>query len=233
VRSAALALTLLLISVPAMAESWPRLLDGRAEIEIKNVKLALPVTGVLHDITFSLLDVFARSGSMSFKDVIENPDETRARLREAKSVLVSIPNISDRSDLFLGKFERSASMPDAFSVEIGEALDVNCLGEAQELNQLRKKINTGEAKPGEDGWVEFRSETTPRTWTYLKAKRSEGLPEHFDSIRCNYHTACQAMSCVKPNVAFIYRFNREILKREQWNAMISQAADVMRFFIVK
>ena len=81
------------------------------EIEIKNVKLALPVTGALHDITFSLLDVFAKHGSMSFKDVVEKPDEARARLREAKSVLVSIPNISDRKDLFLGKFERGAPMP--------------------------------------------------------------------------------------------------------------------------
>lgn len=216
----------------AHAADWPRLPDGRAEIEIKNVKLALPVTGVLHNITFSLLDVFAKPGEMSFKDVVKKPDESRARLRDAKSVLVSIPNISDRKDLFLGKFERGAPTPDAFSVEIGEVLDVNCLAEAEDLNRLRTKINNGEVKPGEDGWAEFSSETTLRTWTYLRAKRGEGLPEHFDSIRCNYHEACSATACVKPNVAFVYRFNRDILKRDQWNAVIARAAEVMRYLFV-
>lgn len=231
-RASLIALAAAIFSTAGNAADWPCLPDGRAEIEIKKVKLALPVTGVLHDITFSLLDVFAKPGGMSFKDVVEKPDEARARLRDAKSVLVSIPNISDRKDLFLGKFERGAPMPDAFSVEIGEALDVNCLGEAEDLNRLRTKINSGEVKPGEDGWAEFRGEAAPRTWTYLRVKRGEGLPEHFDSIRCNYHTACQATSCVKPNTAFTYRFNRESLKRDQWNAVIARAAEVMRYLFV-
>lgn len=226
-----LAVAIFILCSPALAAEWPRLPDGRAQIEIKNVKLALPTGGVLHDITFSLLDVFGKSGSMSFKAVIEKPDEARARLREAKSVLVSIPNITDRSDLFLGKFERGAPMPDAFSVEFGEVLDVNCLAEAEDLNRLKTRINNGEAKAGDDGWTKFRSETTPRTWTYLKKTHSEGLPEHFDSIRCNYYKACSATSCVNPNVTFTYRFDRHVNKRSEWNAVIARAAEVMRFVL--
>jgi hypothetical protein len=232
-RALILTIAMIIFSARAAAADWPRLPDGRAQIEIKDVKLALPVTGALHGITFSLLDAFGKPGSMSFKDVVEKPDEARARLRDAKSVLVSIPNISDRKDLFLGKFERGAPMPDAFSVEIGEVLDVNCLAEAEDLNRLRAKIGSGEAKPGEDGWVEFRSEKAPRTYTYFRKNHGEGLPEHFDSIRCNYHTACMATSCVKPNVAFVYRFNRDVLKRDQWHAMIARAAEVMRYLFVK
>ena len=89
----------------------------------------------------------------------------------------------------------------------------------------------GESKTGEDGWAEFISERAPRDYTYVKAARASSLPDHFDSIRCNYHTSCKASACVRPNVAFTYRFDRGLHPRAEWNDIVARAGEVMRYLV--
>lgn len=221
----------LFAAAPAFAAEWPKLADGRTVIEIKGEKIAMPADKAsLLGIGFSLRQN-GKSGSLTLKQVLEKPDEARARFNRALSVRIDIPNISDRKDRWLGQFDREAVKIDAVSIETGEGVAEDCVASAKSLNGLRAKIASGEGKAEEDGWAEFKSDSPPRDYTYVKAPRANATPDHFDSIRCNYHTACLASACVKPNVVFTYRFNRKFHPRAEWNEVVARAGEVLRYLV--
>lgn len=220
----------------AAAEEWPRLADGRTMIEIKGEKFAMPADAPsLLGITFSLMQG-GKTSALTLKEVLAKPDEARAAFSRASSVRIDIPNIADRKDRWLGEFGREAVKLNAVSIETGEGVAEDCVVDAKSLNVFRAKAASvkaasGENKPGEDGWTEFISERAPRDYTYVKAPRANTMPDHFDSIRCNYHEACVATACVKPNVAFTYRFNRKYHPRAEWNEIVARAGEVMRYLV--
>ena len=214
----------------AAAEGWPRLADGRTSIEIKGEKFTMPADAPsLLDITFSLTQDSTPS-ALTLKEVLAKPNEGRAAFSRASSVRIDIPNLTDRQNRWLGQFDRNEVKFDAVSIEIGEGVAEDCVADAKSLNALRASL-AGESKAGEDDWTEFISERTPRDYTYVKAARASSLPDHFDSIRCNYHTSCKATACVTPNVAFTYRFDRGRHPRAEWNEIVVRAGDVMRYLV--
>lgn len=215
----------------AAAEGWPRLADGRTSIEIKGEKFTMPADSPsLLGITFSP-NQNGKPGALPLKEVLAKPDEARAAFSRASSVRIDIPNLADRQDRWLGRFDRNEVKLNAVSIEIGEGVAEDCVTDAKSLNALRTKLTSGESKAGEDDWAEFISERAPRDYTYVKAARASSLPDHFDSIRCNYHTSCKATACVTPNVAFTYRFDRGRHPRAEWNEIVVWAGDVMRYLV--
>jgi len=215
----------------AAAEEWPRLADGRTVIEIRGEKFAMPADAAsLLGITFSLRQD-GKPGALTLKEVLAKPDVARAAFSRASSVRIDIPNIADRKDRWLGEFDREAVKLNAISIETGEGVAEDCVAGAKSLNGFRDKAASGDSRPGEDGWTEFISERAPRDYTYVKAPRANTMPDHFDSIRCNYHEACVAMACVRPNVTFTYRFNRKYHPREEWNEVVARAGEVMRYLV--
>lgn len=213
-----------------VAEEWPRL-DGRPLIEIKGEKLLMPADAPsLLGITFSLRQDGA-PGALTLKEVLAKPDEARIAFNRASSVRIDIPNIADRKDRWLGEFDREAARLDAVSIEAGAGVVEDCVADAKSLNGFRVKAAGGEGKAGEDGWTEFVSERAPRDYTYVRSPRANTMPDHFDSIRCNYHEACVATACVRPNVAFTYRFNRHRHPRAEWNEIVARAGEVMRYVV--
>ena len=223
------ALAALCMAGQAAAEDWPRLADGRTAIEIKGQKFFMPADAPsLLGITFSLKQD-GKPASLTLKEVLAKPDEARAAFQRASAVRIDMPNMADRQDRWLGRFDRGEVKLDAVSIEAGEGVAEDCVAEAKSLNAFRARLAGGGSRAGEDGWAEFVSERAPRDYTYVKAARATALPDHFDSIRCNYHTSCKAMACVKPNVAFTYRFDRGLHPRAEWNGIVARAGEVMRY----
>jgi hypothetical protein len=215
----------------AAADEWPQLADGRRVIEVKGEKFAMPADAPsLLGITFSLRQQ-GKPGALTLKEVLAKPDEARAAFNRASSVRIDIPNIADRKDRWLGEFDREAVKLNAVSIESGEGVAEDCVADAKSLNGFRARAASGEGTAGEDGWTEFVSEQAPRDYTYVKALRASAMPDHFDSIRCNYHEACLAKACVKPNAAFTYRFNRKFHPRAEWNEVVARAGGVMRYLV--
>lgn len=216
----------------AAAEEWPRLADGRTTIEIEGEKFLMPSDAPsLLGITFSLMQD-GKPGALTLKEVLAKPDDARAAFKRASSVRIDIPNVADRQDRWLGEFDREAVKLDAVSIETGAGVAEDCVADVKSLNAFRAKLAGGEGKADEDGWTEFISERAPRDYTYVKALRASALPDHFDSIRCNYHTSCKVSACVKPNVAFTYRFDRGRHPRAEWNEIVTRAGEVMRYLVI-
>lgn len=225
------ALAALCMAGQAAAEEWPRLADGRTTIEIKGEKFLMPADAPsLLGITFSLTQG-GKPSALTLKEVLAKPDEARAVFSRAPSVRIDIPNIMDRQDRWLGEFDRNEVKLNAVSIETGEGVAEDCVADVKSLNAFRARLASGESKAGEDGWAEFVSERAPRDYTYVKAARASALPDHFDSIRCNYHTSCKASACVRPNVVFTYRFDRGLHPRADWNDIVARAGEVMRYLV--
>ncbi len=230
-KSLLCALAALCVASPAFAEAWPKLPDGRTAIDIKGEKFAMPADAPsLLGITFSLRQN-GKPASLTLKEVLAKPDEARGAFQRAASVRIDMPNMADRKDRWFGQFDRNEVKLNAVSIEVGEGVAEDCVADAKSLNILRAKLSSGEIKTEADGWTEFKSERAPRDYTYVRAASASSLPDHFDSIRCNYHEACLASACVTPNVAFTYRFNRNLHPRAEWSEVVARAGDVMRYLV--
>jgi hypothetical protein len=90
---------------PARAEDQPA---GFVTINVKGVSLHLPGSGPdARDIHFSAFPSRSQEQTPSGSDVLADPERAQKFFATAGTVVVTIPNILDRSGRFLGRFDRS------------------------------------------------------------------------------------------------------------------------------
>jgi hypothetical protein len=214
---------------PVQAQEWQRLPDGRVVIEVKGVHLAMPTAGSeLGDIHFCV----SSTKYMDLKHVIEFPDQAREYFERNNIRWVEIPNLAQRDGLFLGRFNRSSYRSLNFSVSVGEGAQNNCRAWERLRDRYRERAIAEHMPIDSNGWAEFVNLRSPASWNYVRAQDRTGLPKHFDSFNCNSFNLCTATSCVGSNAAFTYQFNRDVRKRDDWDGVIQNAADVFRFIFL-
>jgi hypothetical protein len=207
---------------------WERLPDGRVVIEIKGVRVAMPIAGPdLQDIRFPRAD---GTGGVTLREVIDAPGEARAFFNKEKRVFLSIPaDIPGRQGLLLRRFDREAFKSFRFSFAFGERSQANCQAWAEIFGKYRTKLATENPVADPHGWVEFVQPRSPRNWIYMRPQDEPSLPKHFSSINCGDLGSCSVSSCIGNNSAFSFQFNRGIHKREVWGEVVRKAAEIMRF----
>jgi hypothetical protein len=211
------------------AEDWPRLGDGRAVIEIEGVKLGFPTKGPdLTDIVFN----FSSNNEIDLKRVLESPEQPRRHFANGVR-WISIPNVSGRDGLLLGRFDRSVFRSLNFSVSIGKEAQNNCRAWQGLRDQYRARIVSEQKPIGPDGWVEFANLRSPRSWNFVRAQDIPRLPKYFSSFVCDDLNFCTATSCVGSNAAFTYKFQRDVWPRASWEDVIKKASDVFRYLILR
>lgn len=214
---------------PVQAQEWQRLPDGRVVIEVKGVRLAMPTAGSeLSDIHFSV----SSTEFMDLKHVIDSPDQARKFFEKNNIRWVEIPNLTQRDGLFLGRFSRNNFRSLNFSVSVGAGAQNNCRAWSQLRDQYRLRISVERMPVDSNGWAEFINYRSPTSWNYVSAQDRAGLPKHFDSFDCDSFNFCTATSCIGSNAAFTYKFNRDVRKRDAWDGVIQNAADVFRFIFL-
>jgi hypothetical protein len=230
-RAAGIVIAALCISVAAISscqsQEWEWLNDSRVVIVVKDTKVALPSQGsALRDIKFDL------SNSKDLKWVIGSPIEARQFFRTSGRILISIPNVPERGDLFLGRFNRTEFQSLKFSIEIGEGSQGNCRAWERAYNQYRTQFDAAPSPADGDGWAEFVSGGSPKTWIYLRIRGALDEPKYFDSFSCGDFGFCSATACIGSDKAFTYQFHRDRQRRENWNALVQKALEVMKFTLI-
>jgi hypothetical protein len=211
--------------VVANAQEWPRLLDGRVVVTVKDVAVAFPTQGPdLRDIRF-----YIGLKHMELGQVIAAPDKARHFFSENDVQQILIPNLEERAGLFLGRFDRKPLYGFRFSVGPTTASLNNCRAWLEINNKYRERIASEHIPVDAHGWAEFIQPKSPQAWHYIRAHDLPGLPEHFDSFNCDAFGVCAATMCIGSKASFVYRFSRKLHKRDSWNDVVGGAADVFHF----
>jgi hypothetical protein len=217
------------MTIPATAQEWPRLPDGRLVIDIQGVRLAFPAQGPeLDDIDFHITS----ANALSLRRVISEPDTARGLFAPSGVQWIWIPNLLDRAGLFLGRFDRQSLGWITFTVAVGPDVQGNCRAWQRTFDHDRARAAAGEGQSGAGGWTEFQHGRDTPAWSYVRPRDPVGLPKHFDSLSCDSVGGCSASVCVGANASFTYRIGRNTHPRETWAAMTIQAADVFRSIFI-
>ena len=131
--------------------------------------------------------------------------------------------------MFLGRFNRTEFQSLNFSIQIGEGSQGNCRAWEQTYNQYRAQFDAAPAPIDGGGWAEFIIERSPKTWVYLRVRGALDGPKYFDSFSCGYFGSCSASVCIGSDKAFTYQFDRDRQRRENWNALVQKAREVLKF----
>lgn len=219
----------------AWATDWPKLPDGRVVVDIKGVHLALPEKGGdLRIVKFSAdgRDMAGSNGQgweLTLERVLQSPDEARGLFSRSGMVHVSISNVTDRSDLWLNKFNRWEFRSLRIGLSIGApAALANCEAWESDFRQLRASLIASDSRIAGDGWAEFVRGRSPIPRIYVQVQSAAFISD----LTCNALGSCYAPKCLSPDVGLSYVFNEEVHDRTTWIAFNAKIADVLRFVLL-
>jgi hypothetical protein len=220
------------VAGPVRADSWTQLPNGRVAIEINKVKLAFPTTGSeVDDIKFNNVNKAKPPYYLRLKDVIASPEIAR-QFFAGKLISVSVPNLSQRDGLFLGRFSRAEFDRINFAIVVGPNAQGNCEAWARIYDKYRVRMKADISPIQPDAWVEFVQGKSPKSWTYVRQSDRPGWPKYFDSFSCGFSDSCSASSCVGSHASFIYQFNRRVHTRETWESVAQNAKKIFDYFFI-
>jgi hypothetical protein len=211
----------------ANSQEWKRLADGRIVLDIKGTAVALPSKGsALRDIKFDLV------GSKDLRWAIGSPAEARQFFETSERVSISVPNVYNRDDLFLGRFDRKEFQSLNFSIQIGEGSQGNCRAWERIYDQYQAQFKAAPLPTDDGGWAEFIIDKSPKSWIYVRVRDSFNDWKYLDSFSCDAFGFCSTTTCIGADKAFIYQFHRDIQKREDWAATVKRARDVAKLILI-
>jgi hypothetical protein len=211
-------------------EDWARLPDGRVIIKIKDVRVALPVSGPdTKSITFT--DRHNVRNEMTLKEVIGNPIAARQLFESADLVLVSIPISVESPGLFLGKFARSDYERGDVSFAVGAGAAVSCKSWAEDLARLAADVSKDDTQLAHDGWVEFRIGSKPALLAYVRSPH-ESTNTFFPGVVCGYFKTCSFSKCLAADLTASYTFPRTIVNQQDWLSLDQKVRDLLKYIFI-
>jgi hypothetical protein len=219
--------------LPARAQDWERLPDGRVVIEIEGVRLGLPTEEPhVDDIGFYIRPLGSSSGELKLRRIIASPEKARQTFASADDISLRIPFIADRPGLLLGRFDRNDLPTVSFSFSVGPRTERLCQSLAGQHAEYRRKISAGAVPEDRYGWWEFIDVRSPRTWTYFRASPLPRLPPEMEAVQCNGLGWCATTACLGQRLGFSYSFNGRVFDRSTWTNLMEKAAAVMDFVLI-
>ncbi|WGD50473.1 hypothetical protein QA641_33515 [Bradyrhizobium sp. CB1650] len=219
----------------ASAGDWQRLSDGRVVIDIKGVRLALPEKGSdLRLIKFGseereMAQFGGHAWEITLERVLESPDEVRDLFSRSGMIHVHIPNVTDRSDLWLTKFNRWELRTLQIGIFIGATAAVaNCEEWETDFSRLRASLGANDPRVATDGWAEFVRGRSPVSRIYLQVQS----PAFISGLTCDALRSCYAPKCLSSDVGFSYQFNENVHGRTTWTAFNAKATDVLKLVLI-
>ncbi|MEJ2118690.1 MAG: hypothetical protein P8Y36_12685, partial [Alphaproteobacteria bacterium] len=138
---------------------------------------------------------------MELGQVIDSPEKARRFFVKNDVLTITIPNLYNRTGLFLGRFDRKKLFNFVFSVGFDSASLANCRAWLDTFDRYRKRLVNEHVPVVANGWAEFANLKPPPRWFYVRSRDLAGLPKQFDSFVCNSFGSCVATTCVSQKVS--------------------------------
>ena len=214
----------------AASGDWATLPDGRVIIELKSVRVALPSTGPDTEL-IRFTDRNNIRNEMTLKEVIERPADARRLFKDTDLMNMSIPNLMDRSGLFLGKFPRSEFRSGEASFAVGKGATVACKSWEDKLGQLASNLSANDARVSRNGWSEFELGKSPVSLVYVRPWDDAAKP-YFAGVVCGYFGSCSLSKCLTTDLAASYVFARRIVDQQDWLSLDRKADEFFKFLFI-
>jgi hypothetical protein len=219
------------VAARAATDGWSQLADGRVLIKIKDGQLALPSAG--SDI--NLVSFTDRQSGMRLllKDIISAPVDARSFFSNAKTIIVNIPDVLDRSDLFLHRFNRSDFQSFDADFVFGEGAQGNCKAWEQNFSELKSDAAKGGYSAAIDGWTEFSNGSHPTVAAYVRVGESGGEQKFVGALSCDATGMCHVSRCIGRGIGVYYQFSKKVFDRGKWDLINDRARDLIDFVLIE
>jgi hypothetical protein len=227
-------LSLLTVSLvtPCVAASgdWATLPDGRAIIELKSVRVALPSTGPDTEL-IRFTDRHNIRNEMTLKEVIERPADARRLFESTDLMNMSIPNLMDRSGLFVGKFPRSEFTSGLASFAIGKDATAVCKYWENKFGRLASSLSANDTRLSRAGWAEFELRKSPLSLAYVRRLDDPAKP-YFAGVVCGSFKDCSLTKCLTADLAASYGFARKVADQQDWLSLDRKVEDFFKYLFI-
>lgn len=205
--------------------NWEKLSNGQVGIDVKGVHFAFPSEGSdVELITFS-----SRSKKLTLQQVIASPVEARTVFSQGDPIVVHIPVVTSRNDLWLRRFDRWEFRTLRIDIVVGGRHAVaNCDAWEADIQQLKATLKSGDSNVGPDGWAEFARGKSPLSRVYIDTQTSA----YFPGVICNELKTCYVPKCLSSNVGLSYSFAEAVYGRASWRAFNLKVQNVLKPILI-
>ncbi len=214
----------------AGADDWERLPDGRAVIQVKGVRIALPTSGPDTEL-IRFTDRHHIRNEMTLKEAIERPSDARRLFESTDLIFVSLPNLMDRSGLLLGKFPRSEFKSGSAGFAVGKGALAGCQSWAETFAKLVADLTENDSRLSGDGWAEFKLSDNPLRLAYVRSAQ-DPVKTYFPGVSCNYFKGCGVSKCLTADLTASYSFSRTVVKRKDWLSLDQRVHELMAYIFI-
>jgi len=200
-------------------------------IQVKDVRLALPADGADADV-IAFFDRHQVKNRMTLKDVVAEPDLARKLFSNANLINVSIPNLIERKDLYVGKFLRSDFRSFKAGLAIGEGATTDCQSWTTRFTNLKAGLTPDDSRIKPTGWAEFEEGRNPLVLAYVRLPSAADRQNFFPGISCDYFSTCGSTKCVGTDVSVSYRFSGKAIKQVNWRSFELRANDLFKYVLI-
>jgi hypothetical protein len=205
----------------AVADDWPRMPDGWAEVTIKSAKFRLPTTNDQKNIRFN---EFARARKMTLQQVLSSPDSAAADFRDHPDVVFTMYVGRDPAGKFLDIFKNSDLRSFAFSFNIGQNQG-NCESWAEHFE--RTKDSGAYSDPFKDGWTDTAIEPKTKTTLYKRSAIPDDGKIHIQNLYCDGLGKCGSTICLGKELSFDFAYSNRDFPRSAWSEVAKKAETIL------
>jgi hypothetical protein len=214
----------------AVTDDWVKLPDGRAVIELKGVRVALPVSGPDTElITFT--DRHHIRNKMTLSEVIQRPADARRLFESTDLISVSLPNLMERPGLFLGKYPRSEFKSGRAGFAVGKGALAGCESWAETFSKLAAGLSQDDPRLSGEGWAEFKLDDSPLLLAYVRSPY-DSVKAYFPGVSCNYFKGCGVSKCLTANLTASYGFSRTIKEQKDWLSLDQKVHELITYIFI-
>jgi hypothetical protein len=214
----------------AAADDWKKLPDGRAVIELKDIRVALPVEGPDTEL-IRFTDRHQIRNEMTLREVIQRPADARLLFESTDLIAVSLPNLLERPGLFLGKFPRSEFKSVRTGFAVGKGALGNCQSWAESFTKLAVGLSSNDARIAGGGWAEFKLGKNPPLLAYVGSPY-DSAKAYFPGVFCGSFNDCGSSKCLTKSLSVAYGFNSAMIGQRDWLSLDRKVQELLKYIFI-